>query len=89
MLETKVSMNWDVVDHYSLDCIPRSLSVDTLGSLKEDESGYRFIIVMVDNFSKLQCSWSTFGPKHDVQEVRSVPSTMGINFRGFKRDPHL
>ena len=47
--------NWeDTVDHhlYSLDPLV-SLSVDTLGPLKEDESGNRFIIVIVDNFSKL------------------------------------
>ena len=30
-----------------------SLSVDTLGPLKEDELGNRIIIVIVDNFSKL------------------------------------
>jgi hypothetical protein len=47
--------NWeDAVDHhlYSLDPLV-SLSVDTLGPLKEDESGNRFIIVIVDDFSKL------------------------------------
>ena len=47
--------NWqDAVDHhlYSLNPLT-SLSVDTLGPLKEDELGNRFIIVMVDNFSKL------------------------------------
>ena len=40
--------------HYSLDPLV-SLSVDTLGSLKEDEldPGNRFIIAIVDNFSKL------------------------------------
>ena len=30
-----------------------SLSVDTLGTLKEDENGNSFVIVIVDNFSKL------------------------------------
>ena len=42
------------MDHhlYSLDPLV-SLSVDTLGPLKEDELGNRFIIVIVDNFSKL------------------------------------
>ena len=47
--------NWeDAVDHhlYSLDPLT-SLSVDTLGPLKEDKSGNRFIIVIVDNFSEL------------------------------------
>ena len=42
------------MDHhlYSLDPLT-SLSVDTLGPLKEDELGNRFIIVVVDNISKL------------------------------------
>ena len=47
--------NWeDTVNYhlYSLDPLT-SLSVDTLGLLKEDESGHRFIIVIVDNFSEL------------------------------------
>ena len=47
--------NWeDAVDHhlYSLDPLT-SLSVYTLGPLKEEELGNRFIIVIVDNFSKL------------------------------------
>ena len=40
------------MDHhlYSLDPLI-SLSVDTLGPLKEDELGNRFIIVIMDNFS--------------------------------------
>ena len=44
----------DAVNHhlYSLDHLV-SLSVDTLGLLKEDETGNRFIIVIVNNFSKL------------------------------------
>ena len=41
------------MDHhlYSLDLLT-SLSVDTLGPLKEDELGNRFIIVIVEKFSK-------------------------------------
>ena len=47
--------NWeDSVDHHLYSLYPLvSLSVDTLSPLKEDESGNRFIIVIVDNFSKL------------------------------------
>ena len=42
------------MDHllYRLDPLI-SLSVDTLGPLKEDKLGNRLIIVIVDNFSKL------------------------------------
>jgi hypothetical protein len=43
----------DEVDHhlYSLDPLT-SLSLDTLGPLPEDELGNKYIIVIVDNFSK-------------------------------------
>ena len=49
------SPDWeDQVEHhlYSLSSLT-SLSVDTLGPLKLDENGNSFIIVIVDNFSKL------------------------------------
>jgi len=44
----------DEVEHhlYSLFSLA-SLSVDSLVSLKEDENGNSFVIVIVDNFSKL------------------------------------
>ena len=54
-LKYQRELNWeDAVDHhlYCLDPLT-SLSVDTLSPLKEDELGNRFIIVIVDNFSKL------------------------------------
>ena len=38
----------DEVEHHL-----NSLSVDTLGPLKEDENGNSFVIVIADNFSKL------------------------------------
>jgi len=43
----------DEIEHhfYHLDSLA-SLSVDTLGSLPEDENGFSFIVVIVDNFSK-------------------------------------
>ena len=65
----------DTVDHhlYSLDPLT-SLSVDTLGSLKEDESGNSFIFVIFDNFS----SWTVSGAKYDAQGVRSGTFTMSI-----------
>ena len=48
--------NWeDAVDHHlygGLDPLI-SLSVETLGPLKEDELGNQLIIVIVDNFSKI------------------------------------
>ena len=43
---------WITIYIYSLDPLT-PLSVDTLGPLKEDDLGNRFIIVIVDNFSKL------------------------------------
>ena len=46
--------NWeDLVDHhlYSVSLLSE-LSVDTLGPLPEDEWGMRYIILIVDNFSK-------------------------------------
>jgi len=44
----------DAVDFHLFSLDPLiSLSVDTLGPLKEDELGNRFIIVIVDNFSTL------------------------------------
>ena len=52
--------NWeDVLDHHLFRLDPLvSLSMDTLGPLKEDESGNRFIIIIVDNFSKLVGQYS-------------------------------
>jgi hypothetical protein len=43
----------DEIEHhlYYLDPLA-SLSVDTLGPLPEDENGFSFIVVIVDNFSK-------------------------------------
>jgi len=44
----------DEVEHHLYSLSPlTSLSVDTLGPLKEDENGNSFVIVIVDNFSKL------------------------------------
>ena len=61
------------------DMIPLiSLSVDTLGPLKEDELGNRFIIVIVENFSKLV----GLCPARNTRGDRSRPSSMGVNFRG-------
>ena len=46
-------MIWeDFVDHlYSVTPL-QELSIDTLGPLPEDEFGMRYIILIVDNFSK-------------------------------------
>ena len=43
----------DEIEHYlyHLDTLA-SLSVDTLGPLPEDENGFSFIVIIVDNFSK-------------------------------------
>ena len=43
----------DEIEHhlYHLDPLA-SLSIDTLGPLPEDENGFSFIVVIVDNFSK-------------------------------------
>jgi len=65
------------VDHhlYSLD--PLTLSVDTLG-LKEDQSENRFIIVIVDNFSKL------VGPAQNTTSkefVRTLQQISGLRMR--------
>ena len=49
------SPDWeDQVEHHLYSLSPlTSLSVDTIGPLKVDENGNSFIIVIVDNFSKL------------------------------------
>ena len=60
--------------------------MNTLGSLKEDESGYRFIIVIVDNFFKLVGLY----PAQNTTSKKFVRALLQwvINFRGSKRDPH-
>ena len=41
------------MEHHLYSVAPLSeLSIDTLGSLPEDEAGMRYIILIVDNFSK-------------------------------------
>ena len=47
-------VNWeDILDYHLYSVAPQSeLSIDTLGPLPEDESGMRYIILIVDNFSK-------------------------------------
>ena len=76
--------NWeDAVDHhlYSLDPLT-SLSVDTLGPLKEDESGNCF------SGQYFETGWTISGPKHDVQEFfRTLLQWVSI-FGGSKRDMH-
>ena len=57
-------MRMEEMEHhlYHLDMPLASLSVDTLGPLPEDENGFSFIVVIVDNFSKfvgLYPAWST------------------------------
>ena len=52
-----------------------SISVDTMGPLREDENENYFVIIIVDNFSKL------IGPP------RSCDFTMGTNFWCSERDP--
>ena len=43
----------DLVDHRLYSVTPlQELSIDTLGPLPEDEFGMRYIILIVDNFSK-------------------------------------
>ena len=43
----------DLVDHHFFSVIPlQELSIDTLGPLPEDEFSMRYIILIVDNFSK-------------------------------------
>ena len=46
--------NWeDMVEHHLYSVAPLSeLSIDTLGPLPEDESRIRYIILIVDNFSR-------------------------------------
>ena len=46
--------NWeDVVEHHLYSVAPLSkLSIDNLGPLPEDEAGMRYMIPIVDNFSK-------------------------------------
>jgi len=46
--------NWeDLVDHHLYPVSPLSeISIDTLGPLPEDEWGMRYIILIVNNFSK-------------------------------------
>ena len=46
--------NWeDIVEHHLYSVAKLSeLSIDTLGPLPEDESGMRYIILIVDYFSK-------------------------------------
>ena len=46
--------NWeDIVEHDLYSVAPLAeLSIDTLGPLPEDEAGMRYIILIVDNFSK-------------------------------------
>ena len=60
------SPDWeDQVEHHLFSLSPlTSLSVDTLGPLKVDENGNSFIIVIVDNFSKLIVLYPA--KKHDL-----------------------
>jgi len=46
--------NWeDLVDHHLYSVTPlQELSIDTLGPFPEDEFGMRYIILIVNNFSK-------------------------------------
>ena len=63
----------DIVEHHLYSVAPLSeLSIDTLGLLPEDEAGMRFIILIVDNFSKF--GWSVPIEQHIDKRIRkSVP----------------
>ena len=54
MIKWQRSADWeDLVDHHLYSVTPlQELSIDTLGPLPEDEFGIRYIILIVDNFSK-------------------------------------
>ena len=68
----------DMVEHHLYSVAPLSaLSIDTLGPFPEDESGMRYIILIVDNFSEFvglypANSTSTLG------FVKSILSWVGI-----------
>ena len=67
--------NWeDMVEHHLYSVAPLSeLSIDTLGPSPEDESGMRYIILIVDNFSKF---------------IGLYPSEQYINF-GIRKSVHI
>ena len=51
--EDQVAETGKLVEHHLYSAAPLlELSINTLGPLPEDESGMRYIILIVDNFSK-------------------------------------
>jgi hypothetical protein len=50
----------DAIDHHLFSLRPMSsLSIDTLGPLPEDNDGNKYIVVIVDNFSKFVGLYAT------------------------------
>ena len=53
-IKLRIGPMWrDEIEHHLYHLEPMaSLSVDTLGPVPEDENGFSFIVVIVDNFGK-------------------------------------
>jgi len=76
----------DEVEHHLYSLPPlTSLSVDTLGPLKEEENGNSFVIVIVDNFSKLIGLYPA--KSTTSKEFHKFTSPMDINFWCSEGDP--
>jgi hypothetical protein len=75
----------DEFDHHLYSMKPlASLSVDTLGPLPEDDEGNKYIVVIVDNFSKFVGLYPN--QDYQVRRLHSGIRPMGRNLRGPRGD---
>jgi hypothetical protein len=68
----------DIVEHHLYSVAPLSeLSIDTMGALPEDKEGMRYIILIVDNFSKFVGLYSA-NSTSTKEFVKALLSWVGI-----------